>query len=413
MKILLADDDRTSRTAVNSCLKDTGHELIFAEDGKQALDVLSAQQVNTAVLDWEMPYYTGPEICRIIRSSETESCGYTYVIMLTMRDNQNDLVEGLEAGADDYITKPFDRYILRSRINVAARIVEYESNLAMVNRELKQLNEEISEAVEERSRQLVHAERMATIGLLTAGVAHEINNPATFISGNCQTLEMFWKDISPHLVNSKCSTRQQQDKLDFIIEQMPQVLKGIHNGVERISRIVKGLKSYCRQNHSAMSDCDINRCIEQSLELCHNRLKYDINIEKNLAPGLALIKADSQQIDQVLVNLFVNAADAVAGRDNSKITITTCSENNKVTLKVADNGNGIKPENLENIWKPFFTTKEVDKGTGLGLYTVRGIVENHGGTITVQSSPQQGTVFTLTFPTAKKVSDHESKIADS
>ena len=396
MKILIAEDDPASRIALKTILQKWGHEIVVAEDGNHAWKILQTDSPKLAILDWMMPGIEGVELCRRIR--EKTDGDYVYIILLTVKVENEEIVAGLDAGADDYITKPFDREVLRSRVAVGARIVQYETLLAEKNVQLQRYGSEMEKLAQERSKQLIHAERMATVGLLSAGIAHEINNPTAFIAGNIQTLERFCTDMEPALRQQIQQNGEDTQKLEFILDEMPKTVEGIRKGVMRISRIVKGLKSFCRKNENSVAACDINTCVEQALELCHNALKYYVTIEQDLAENLPQIMADSQQIEQVLINLFVNAADAMTEYGQGTLTIKTQSTDNSVVVKVSDTGQGIPDDKLDDIWQPFFTSKPPDKGTGLGLFTVRGIIENHEGQIKAENKPTGGAEFTITLP---------------
>jgi C4-dicarboxylate-specific signal transduction histidine kinase len=398
MKVLIAEDDLASRLVLKVNLQKWGHEVVEAQDGDQAWQLLQTEKPKIAILDWMMPGVEGMELCRRIRAN-TEG-DYIYVILLTAKGGNEDVVVGLDAGADDYITKPFDREIMRSRIAVGERIVRYETLLAEKNAQLQRYSCEMEKIAEERSKQLVHAERMATVGVLSAGIAHEINNPTAFISGNIQTLGRFCSDLEPSLRKQMEENSENRGKLEFILEEMPKTVEGIQKGVARISRIVNGLKSFCRKNKDSekTAACDLNTCIGQALELCHNALKYNVTVNKDIAEDLPQIKADSQQIEQVLINLFVNAADAMKEKEQGIISIAAQCVDDSVTVKVSDNGQGIPDDKLNDIWQPFFTTKPPDKGTGLGLFTVQSIIENHEGQIKVENKSSGGAEFSFTLP---------------
>lgn len=398
MKILIAEDDPASRIVLKTILQKWGHEIVVAQDGNQAWQILQTDNPKLVILDWMMPGIEGVELCKKIRRRTDGD--YIYIILLTAKVENENIVTGLDAGADDYIAKPFDREVLRSRVAVGARIIQYESVLAEKNVQLQQYGSEMEKLAEERSKQLVHAERMATVGLLSAGIAHEINNPTAFIAGNIQTLERFCSDMEPALQKQIQQNGEDTEKLEFILDEMPKAINGIRNGVARISRIVKGLKSFCRKNEETVAACDVNTCVEQALELCYNALKYYVTIRKDLAENLPQIMADSQQIEQVLINLFVNAADAMAEYGQGTLTIKTQTADNSVVVKVTDTGPGIPEDKLDDIWQPFYTTKPPDKGTGLGLFTVHGIIENHEGQIKVENKPTGGAEFTITLPVA-------------
>jgi len=395
MKILIAEDDAPSRILLTRKLSAWGHEVVAADNGNQAWVAVGKESPDIAILDWMMPGQDGISLCQNIRNAE--DLPYIYIIILTAKGRDQDILAGFNAGADDFMVKPFDRDILRSRVSVGARVISYDKQLTEKNEQLRQRSCELEKLAQERSKQLVHAERMATVGLLSAGIAHEINNPTAFISGNIQTLEKFWQDIEPVLQPGGDDDQSLSDKIEFILEEMPSTINGIRNGVERISKIVNGLKAFCRKDHGNRTVCDVNTCIEQSLELCCNALKYHVTVVKKQTPNLPPVQADSQQIEQVLVNLFTNAVDAI-GEQEGTLTIETKATHDTVSILVGDSGSGIPEDKLDDIWQPFFTTKPVGSGTGLGLSTVLGIIENHEGRIEVANRPTGGVLFTIRLP---------------
>ncbi len=403
MKILIAEDDAPSRTLLKRNLDNWGYEVIVAENGKQAWDIIQKGFPDIAILDWMMPELDGVNLCRNIRGAE--NIPYIYIIMLTARDREQDALAGFEAGADDYVVKPFNKEILRSRVAVGSRLVKYDKELKEKNEQLYRHSSEMEKLVQERSNQLAHAERMATVGLLSAGIAHEINNPTAFISGNIQILEKFWKDTMPILQSATKEEQYISVKLDFILEEMPKAIEGIRSGVTRISKIVNGLKAFCRKDHGNLTICNVNACIEQSLELCHNTLKYHVKVEKKLAEDVPNIEADPQQIEQVFVNLFTNTVDAIGEKDGT-MTIETKIVDGTVIVMVGDSGPGFPNDKINDIWQPFFTTKPVGKGTGLGLSTVLGIIENHKGKIKVVNKPVGGALFTISLPALAEGDKH-------
>lgn len=398
MKILIADDSPIARLTLKKSLNAWGYDVDTCEDGLSAWERIHQSPPEIAIIDWEMPAINGIDLCKMIQ--EDESLPYIYLIMITARNDTAEIVTGLEAGADDYIIKPPAKEVLRSRVAVGVRTVEYEKSLAKKNEQLQLYSSEMEKLVEERSKQLAHSDRIATVGMLAAGVAHEINNPLTFISTNLQVLTTLWADISPAL--EKCETDEEtQDQLDFALEEFPSITSDMQDGVTRITRIVEGLKAFTHKKHTDKPEpCDINNCIDHALDLCHNALKYHVEIIKDLDESLNQVLADSQQIEQVLVNLCINAADAMQDLPNKdgKLYVTTENQDDKVLLTVADTGPGIPQQKLKDIWQPFFTTKPVGKGTGLGLPISMNIIEEHNGTIKVANQETGGAVFTIALP---------------
>ena len=399
MKILLAEDERVSRLLLQKAVASWDYETITVADGAEALDhLLGDDPPRLAVLDWMMPEIDGIQICKILRS--IPQIQPIYIILLTGRTSKKDLVHALEQGADDYLAKPFDREELRSRLQVGQRQLEMQAQLERYATQMESL-------AEERSRQLIHAERMATVGLMAAGIAHEINNPTAFITGNVQVQRKFWEKTAaaleqyPEIVAGDST-------LSMIVEEMPGTIDSIAKGADRITQIVKGLKGFCRQEDGQRHPCNINNCIEESLTLTHNALKYHVTIQRQLANDLPEILADGQQVEQILINLLVNAADAISERGDGQghIAISTLHDDHRVRLVISDDGPGIPPAKLESIWEPFYTTKPADRGTGLGLSIVRGIIEDHGGSISVCNKDEGGAEFTIHFPLPKQTSAH-------
>lgn len=406
MKILAAEDDTPSRILLTRTLRGWGHEVIEVADGAAGWQEVVRDRPDIAILDWLMPELSGIDLCRKIRG--VENLPYIYIMILTAKEQDRDTVEAFEAGADDYIVKPFNRDLLRSRLTVGIRLVQYDKALTKRNEQLRKHGAAMEKLAEARSKQLIHAERMATVGLLSAGIAHEINNPTTFIAGNAQTLRQFWEDVKPVLETGNLNAIDSH-KLAFILEEMSKTIDGIHNGALRISKIVNGLKAFCRKDEGNMKPCDIKACVEQSLELCRNTLKYHVKVEKTLDPDLPRIMGDAQQMEQVLINLFTNAAHAI-GDGGGTLSIGVRNEGNRIVIEVGDTGPGIPEAKLDDVWQPFFTTKPVGEGTGLGLSIVLGIIENHDGQISVENKPQGGALFTITIPSIEKENRCESQV---
>ena len=260
----------------------------------------------------------------------------------------------------------------------------------------------MEELAELRAKQLLHADRMATLGLVSAGVAHEVNNPATFISGNVQTIKQFWGDVEWVLRERLEHTDgDEARKLVFVLEELPKALEGIHGGVKRIAKIVKGLKLYAGHQTSAKSVCAVGTCVERALDLCRYQLKKSTSIERDVPDTLPAIFADSQQIEQVIINLVMNGVDAMEGSPNPTIRVTANGDDASITLYIEDNGPGIPDAVIEKIWDPFFTTKSASKGTGLGLAICKSIVEDHGGQLSVENKQEGGARFRVELPISK------------
>lgn len=404
LQVLVADDEITTRIGLKALLERSGYGVVLATDGDSAWNMLRGDTPpQIALLDWDMPGLIGPEICR--RLSARSNGPFVYTILLTGKSDESDLVHGFDSGANDFMCKPFNATELKSRIGAAARIVQYERELHDKNVALKEFATEMERLAEERARQLVHSDRMATLGTLTAGIAHEINNPASFISGNLQTLELFWKDMGEALFDTPCAAAS--PKIPFIRDEMPKLISEMRSGVSRISRIVNSLRGYSHAGAMPTNSLiDINSSVEDALLLCRNNLKHDVVTNCHLDPDLPQVIGDSTQITQVLVNLITNAVHAMEPKGGS-LHIESKRNHKSVILTVRDSGPGIQEDCLKQIWLPFFTTKQVGKGTGLGLPICQKIVEEHGGSISAENHLEGGALFTITIPLPKG-SRHET-----
>ncbi len=397
-KILVAEDDAVSRKILERYLNKWHYEVTVTVDGESAWQALTSGEFYLAILDWNMPGLSGIQICERIRADDRYAL--IYLILLTGRTERADIKLGFEAGADDYVVKPYDPVELYSRLKVACRLVESGLLLRQRNLELDRYAKEMESLAEERSRMLIHSDRLATLGTLTAGVAHEVNNPNTFISGNAQTLQRCWPRLKQCLEHELIA-HPDDAKLAMMIEEIPSMLEGIRIGVSRITAIVNGLKRYAGVGKNTIEALDLNRCIENALLLCSAHLKRRVQVVKTLERSLPSLMGDSQQLEQVFVNLFTNAADALDEKPKDSahtLWIQTRIEDARIVVTVEDNGPGIPEHLLDTIWKPFVTTKKAGKGTGLGLAISQGIIHDHSGTITVANLPGAGACFTIALP---------------
>ncbi|MCX5874905.1 MAG: ATP-binding protein [Deltaproteobacteria bacterium] len=278
---------------------------------------------------------------------------------------------------------------------------------------IEKKNSELQNAFDElkaTQSQFVQQEKMASIGQLAAGVAHEINNPIGFVTSNLGTLQKYLArvaeflqrqaEIFPQEAGDERAIRlaeiRRQLKIEPILEDLPSLVAESLDGVERVKKIVQNLKSFSRVDQSDYSLTDINQCLDDTLNIIWNELKYKCIVKKDYG-DLPPTRCYPQQLNQVFMNLLVNAAQSIETK--GEITITTRASATEITVAIADSGGGIPQENLSRIFEPFFTTKEVGKGTGLGLSITYDIVtKKHGGKIEVTSELGKGTTFVVTLP---------------
>jgi len=260
------------------------------------------------------------------------------------------------------------------------------------------------EAASIRKQQLIQADKMASLGVLVSGIAHEINNPNNFILLNIQLFQKIWKDVVPILED------YYKDNGDFVLagmlysrasDKINQSLDGILNGSERIQKIVSNLTDYAKADTGSLdSDVDVNKIVDMAITITSNLIKKSTNsFTVKYAREFPKIKGSSIQLEQVIINLLTNACQSLTKRTQAIKVSTTLNENGTVEIKIEDEGAGIKEKDLKHIMDPFFTTKRDSGGTGLGLSISYNIIKNHGGELSLQSEIGNGTTATVLLPT--------------
>lgn len=276
----------------------------------------------------------------------------------------------------------------------------------------QQLEDKITELNHTRA-QLIQSEKLAAIGQLAAGIAHEVNNPMGYVHSNLDVLKSYVDAIvkvchsfDSLLAEAKChptlksfTQRFEQDKqqqeLSYILEDMPQLVQEALNGTARVKGIVADLKDFSHMSQAQKSDEDINQLIEQAINISKNETKYHANIIKDFV-SLPLLPCWRNRLVQVILNLLINASQAID--KDGQIVIATRANGKDVNITIEDNGSGIAPEHIDKVFDPFFTTKEIGSGSGLGLHICHTIIESHCGALTVASEQGKGTKFTITLP---------------
>lgn len=317
--------------------------------------------------------------------------------------------------------------------SVNSAYFEFEKDRALLERSLdiseREYNDNIKK-IENLQGQIIHQEKMAGIGQLSAGIAHEINNPLGFVKSNIHTLnnykdkikgllELYFK-VEKMLEESNKEYYEEnfheiieykkKSKIKFVFEDIDDIISESKEGVDRIENIVRSLLGFARgANSTEFSEYDINSNIKSTITIAYNEIKYNAKIEENLEE-VPLIKAIGGEINQVILNMLVNASHAIKEKGiQGVIKIHTYYKDNFLKCEISDNGNGIKEGDLKNIFNPFFTTKPVGKGTGLGLSISHDIIVNkHLGTIEVQSKVGEGTTFIISLPLNDEQGDENS-----
>lgn len=268
----------------------------------------------------------------------------------------------------------------------------------------------VNEMLMAQQEYLVQSEKMASIGQLAAGIAHEINNPIGFVLSNVNTLTGYldkiigliktYQEVESEVNNpglfQGIHTYYEANEIDYLIEDSGDLLNETKDGIERVKKIVAGLKTFAHSGEENMQKADVNEVIRAAIRLTQNETKYTCELEQHLG-DIPEIYCYQDQLCQVLVNMITNAAHAIPNK--GKITISSAVEDTEVMIKIQDDGAGISEENISKLFNPFFTTKAVGKGTGLGLSISYGIiVEKHKGRIDVESELGKGTTFTIHIP---------------
>ncbi len=268
------------------------------------------------------------------------------------------------------------------------------------------------ETIEQTQGQLLQSEKMAAVGQLAAGVAHEINNPTGFVSSNLGSLRRYLEQLlavidadamaiaalpATHPARQAAEARRQEAELDFLREDIPNLLEESAEGLSRVRKIVADLKDFSRMDEAEIQEADLNQGLESTLNVVYNELKYKAKVVRSFG-DLPKVRCCPAQINQVFMNLLVNAGQAIDSAGT--ITLRTGHEGPCVWVEIEDTGKGMTPEVRHRLFEPFFTTKPMGKGTGLGLSISRDIIHRHNGTITVDSEAGVGTRFLIRLPIA-------------
>jgi signal transduction histidine kinase len=410
--ILIVDDDAMTRMLLTEALEPEGFRIEEAVSGIEGIAAFQRMRPDIILLDVSMPVMDGFECCKRIRA--LPNGGRVPIVVLTGNDDDVSITRAFEAGATDFASKPMRwkllgyrvRYLLRTS-GVLEDLASSEAGLANANAALTEMNEKLALV----HVQLLQSEKLASIGQLAAGVAHEINNPVGYIFSNFGTLENYLEKLfnmltvyegaekmieSLEAIAELKSTKQKID-LDFLKNDVPAIMRESKEGLNRVKEIVQNLKDFARIDRVPDWCFDnIHQGLDSTLNVINSETKYKAEIIKEYGE-LPDIECVLSQLNQVFMNIIVNAAHSME-RAFGKITIRTSVVQEDICIEITDNGSGISEQNMAHIFEPFFTTKPIGKGTGLGLSIAYGIVNSHHGQINVRSVLNQGTSFLITLP---------------
>jgi signal transduction histidine kinase len=415
--ILVVDDTPDMAILMSMAVKKQGYTPTIAGNGAQALQLAHSLRPDAILLDVMMPDMDGLQVLSHLKNSP-ELCDIP-VILVTAKQEDRDVINGLDAGAHDYVCKPFKREILAARLRSAVRMKQHHDRLTTLAR---QLQDEM--AAGDRMRQeLMHAQKLESIGNLAAGIAHEINTPAQYVGDNTRFLQDVFRDVEnlltdldrlviaakegvvpPELV-AEIEQAVQTADVAYIRDETPKAIQQSLEGIERVAGIVRAMKEFSHPGTSEMDLADLNQAIDSTITVTRNEWKYIAELETQFDPHLPQVPCRISDINQVVLNVLMNAAQAImesvgdGSQGKGKIIVSTHNDGDFAEIRVADTGVGIPAEIQDRVFDQFFTTKEVGKGTGLGLsiaYAI--IVKNHGGSIAFESTPGQGTTFVIRLP---------------
>lgn len=372
IRALVVEDSSSMRGLLCDLLCERNYEVTAVETAEEALEAFREAPRQLLLVDWTLPGMSGLDLCREVRRLERRD--EAVILVITGRNRPQDLHAVLDAGATDYLTKPVDPQILQTRLVVAERTIAQAARRAAERRDMQS--------------RLVFADRMASVGTLAAGVAHELNNPLMYVLSNL------------HLTREELETPHDGGWLDRAKQQVDEAI----HGAVRMQNVVRDLKTFSRVDDEQRGNVDVGGVLESSINMCWNQVRHRATLERDIEPT-PLIEVNESRLGQVFLNLLINAAQAMpeSNVERNRIVVRTFTDaEGSAVIEVIDNGAGIDPETRSHIFDPFFTTKGVAEGTGLGLSICRNIIQSAGGSIDAESEVGKGTTFRVKLPPSKR-----------
>lgn len=427
LKILVVEDDLIDRKQLIRLLSKSSlkiSEVKNADSLDAALELMDGHGFDIVLLDLNLP--DSEQMETLLKFNEKHP--NVAIVVCTGEGGDNLGIEAVGNGAQDYLIKgEFNSYSLSKAIQYSIERKKIEKATRQAYEELEAANQELKEM----HSQLVQNEKLASIGQLAAGVAHEMNTPVGFVASNFDTLgnyvRKFQKLISMYeefikaveelekqeLLEKAERIKQSREemKIDFILEDIQELFSESKEGLERVTNIIQNLRDFSRIDQAGdLAEYNLNEGITATLTVAKNEIKYDCNLKTDFGE-IPFVCCNSGQINQVFLNILVNASQAIKSQkkeDLGNIEIKTYAANNYVVCEISDDGPGIPGDKLQKIFDPFFTTKPLGKGTGLGLSVSHDIIVNkHKGQLLVESTVDKGTKFIIKLPI--KVENIEDK----
>lgn len=369
-KILAVDDDIRNLEIIKEIIEDT-YDLDTVISGEEALEKISQEVPDIVLLDIMMSGIDGYETCKRIKAMK--DIVPPKIILVSGKALVEERLQGYDVGADDYLTKPFNDDEFLAKIKVFLKLIATE-------KELRELSVNLEKQVQERTKQLVEAEKVAFLGMHVAETVHNLKSPLTIIKASAQKL-------SKEIPNSKLIDR-------------------INRGGEKLDTIIKSILASDTEMNEVV---DINNVINAELDLLRGKPVFHPDIQVDLDLGdIPKIKGNEIHFNQIVANIAGNAIDAMHDVSSKTLTIKTAADDDSIVMTIADSGTGIEKDNIEKIFDPFFTTKPIESksedeptGTGLGLPSCKKMVESYSGTLEVESEIGKGTSFVIKLPIKK------------
>lgn len=406
IRVLVLDDEEAGLYVKEKILTQAGYEVLTARTGRQALQVVAAHSPEVAILDVQLPDMSGLEVCARIKQK--------HAAVLTLQTSATfvrgkDRAVGLDSGADAYLTEPLEPEELLATVRALLRIAEAEAELRNANesleqrvqqrtQELAEINQKLLREIADRETaeaSLRQAQKMEALGQLTGGITHDFNNLLTVIYGGLETV-------------------QRKVKL-----QDPKAIKAVENSLvatRRAAALTERLLAFARREPLQSQPSDARQLVRNAAEILRRTLGDSVELKVELAADAWWVDVDTNQFDSCLLNLAVNARDAMMPFGTLTIAVDNrvldeafarqlgnLPSGEYVTIAVRDTGKGIPPEILNKVFDPFFSTKPMGQGTGLGLSQVYGFAKQSGGSVQIQSKLNSGTTVTLFLPRTTRI----------
>jgi two-component system, NtrC family, sensor kinase len=404
-RILIVDDEDSIRKLFSEVFADQ-YRCTTASNAEEAITALEKESFALVITDVRMPGLNGIELLREISSRFPE----TAVIVVSGIDRTQRVLDAVRLGAYDYLIKPCELDVLQITVE---RALERRALLRMARKykeDLEKRNKELACRTAELERlqaQLVHSEKMVSLGQLAAGIAHELNNPASAIYGNMEFLKRFSNGLEQVLKfyekiellpeeEKELSILKEKTEFNYWLHDLESITQDCSSSIERISDVVQSLRIFSRLDEAEFKRVDIHQGIDSTIRLLsHLYQPGGITLYRDYG-NIPPIECYAGQLNQVWMNILINAAQAM--NYVGEVRISTREENSYIAISIRDSGCGIAPEHIHKIFDPFFTTRPVGEGKGLGLSITYSIIKRHSGSIRVESQLGQGTTFTVLLP---------------